>query len=358
MFKKIIMVIVGVAVLLTIGGLLLPRVVHVSRSVIIMRPASLVFAVVDGFRLFPKWSPWQALDPNMHQTTEGPREGVGAKLIWSGNAKVGSGTQLITAAVPDQFVDSDLDFGKMGVAKSRITLSPDGGGTRTTWTLDVDMGANPFSHYFGLTMDHLIGPDFAAGLAKLELLLEGMPNQDIAGLDVIPVQLSAVPVLLTSESARPGSVAKAYTDAFERIAKFMAKNKLTSSGPAFSIDAAQSPGTYSFVAGIPVAGIPVAGIPVASNPVARNSAAANSSAGDFAAETTGDVSVDKSYAGNALKTVHVGPYSTMLETHDKLLAFVSAHGFAPSGAAFYRFLDDPSSTPEAQLHTEIFAPVD
>jgi hypothetical protein len=120
----------------------------------------------------------------MHQTAEGPREGVGAKLVWSGNAKVGSGSQLITAAVPDQFVDSDLDFGKMGVAKSRITLNPEGSATRVTWTLDVDMGANPIGRYFGLAMDHMIGPDFAAGLAKLKTLAESMPNQDIAGLEV------------------------------------------------------------------------------------------------------------------------------------------------------------------------------
>ena len=332
MFKRIIMVIIAVAVLVTVGGLLLPRAVHVSRSVSIERPASEVFAVVDSFQLFPKWSPWQDLDPNMHQSAEGPREGVGAKLVWSGNDKVGSGSQLITAAVADQFVDSDLDFGKMGVSKSRMILSAEDGATRVTWTLDTDMGASPIGRYFGLAMDHMIGPDFAKGLAKLKALVEALPNQDIAGLDVATVQLTAMPVLLTSEKAAPDALAKAYTDGFSRIAKFMAKNKLTQNGPPFSIDAAQSSGSYSFDAGIPVD---------------RGDAAG----GD-------DIRVDKSYGGKALKTVHTGPYAGMMATHDKLLAYLGAHGYRRNGAAFYRFVDDPGNTPEAQLRTEIYAPID
>jgi effector-binding domain-containing protein len=332
MIKKIILGVVALAVLIAVGGLLLPRQVHVSRSVSIGRPASELFAVIDSFQLFPKWSPWQDLDPNMHQTAEGPREGVGAKLVWSGNDKVGSGSQLITAAVPDQFVDSDLDFGKMGVARCRMILNPEDGGTRVTWAMDTDMGANPIGRYFGLAMDRMIGPDFAKGLAKLKTLAETLPNQDIAGLEVTQVQLTPSPVLLTSEKAAADAIAKAYTDGFSRIGKFMARNKLSQNGAPFSIDAAQSPGSYSFDAGIPV------------------------DRGDAAGSD--DIRVDKSYGGRALKTVHTGPYAGMIATHDKLLAYLAAHGYARNGAAFYRFVDDPGSTPEPQLHTEIYAPVD
>src|SRR6201996_7875628 len=120
MFKKILFVVVALIVIAVIVGLVLPAKVVVSRSVLVGRPASLVYATVNSFQLFPKWSPWQDLDPNMRQTVEGPREGVGARLVWTGNDKGGTGSQTITAFVPNRSVDSDLDFGKMGVAKSKV----------------------------------------------------------------------------------------------------------------------------------------------------------------------------------------------------------------------------------------------
>src|ERR1700692_2744956 len=183
MLKRILVIIVAVLVVLAIVGLLLPRKASVARSITIARPASVVYATVNSFQLFPQWSPWQNLDPNMRQTTEGARDGVGAKLVWSGNDKVGSGTDLITASTPNQSVATDIDFGKMGVAKSTILLVPQGSATRVTWTLDIDMGASPIGHYFGLMMDRMIGKDYEKGLSKLKTLVEGMPNVDIAGFD-------------------------------------------------------------------------------------------------------------------------------------------------------------------------------
>src|SRR6202790_3130830 len=92
MLKRILVIVVAVLIVLAVVGLLLPRTTRVSRSITIARPASLVYATVNSFQLFPQWSPWQNLDPNVHQTTAGPRDGVGAKLVWSGNDKVGSGS--------------------------------------------------------------------------------------------------------------------------------------------------------------------------------------------------------------------------------------------------------------------------
>ena len=252
MLKKIFIGLIALLVVLAVIGVILPRHVVVKRFVTISRPASLVYATVNSFVLFPKWSPWQDLDPNMIQTTEGPRDGVGAKLIWKGNDKVGSGTQLITASSTDQSVASDLDFGEMGVAKSLVTLTPDGNATRTTWTVDVDMGANPIGHYVGLTMDGMLGKDFASGLAKLKNLVESMPNTDIAGFRAEPVQLSAAPLLVVTETAPLDAISKAYADGFGQIAKFMAKNKLHQAGAPLGMDDEMTPGSYKFDAGIPV----------------------------------------------------------------------------------------------------------
>ena len=314
MLKRILVAIVAVLLLAVVVGLLLPRQVRVERSVSISRPASLVYAVVNSFQLFPKWSPWQDLDPNMHQSTEGPRDGVGAKLVWSGNDKVGTGTQLITASNPDHSVMSDLDFGG-SKAKSTVTLTPEGSATRATWTVDLDMVANPIAHFVGLTMDNMLGKDFA-GPRQAEDSVESMPNADIAGFVAQPVQLQSATILVVTESAAPDAIAKAYADGFGKIGKFMAKNKLHQAGAPLGIDGETTASGYTFDAAIPVdrADVP----------------------------KTDGVRVMQSYAGNALKTTHVGPYEGLTKTHEKLLAFIAAHAYTLKGATFSWYVDDPA----------------
>jgi len=331
MIRKLLIGLIAVVVVIAVVGLILPRHVQVKRSIAIDRPASMVYAVVNSFVLFPQWSPWQDLDPNMKQTTEGPREGVGAKLVWKGNDKVGSGTQTITQSTPGQAIASDLDFGGMGVAKSVISLAPEGTSTTVTWTVDLDMGANPIGHYFGLTMDGMLGKDFASGLAKLKALVEGMPNTDIAGLSAEPVDLKAGPILSVSESVAPDAIAKAYTDGFTQIGKFMAKNKLHQAGAVMGVGGEMSGSSYKFDAAIPV------------------------DRGD--AVSADGVQASQSYSGKALKATHVGAYEGLSKSYAQMRAYIAAHGYKANGPLISAFVDDPGSTPADKVRTEIYAPI-
>ena len=333
MFKKTLVILGIVGAVLVIIGFILPRTAHVERTLVIDRPPSVLFATVNSFQLFPQWSPWQMLDPHMHQSTQGPREGVGAKLIWSGNDKVGTGTQTITASAVNGFVASDLDFGKMGVAKSKITLAPEAPGTRVTWALDSDMGASPIGHYFGLLMDGMIGKDFETGLSRLKTLTERMPNVDIAGFQAELVDMRSVPVLVVSESTSTDapSISKAYAEGYGKISHFMAKNQLHQAGAPFGIDGGINGASFAFQAGIPI------------------------DRGDMPGD--GTVLVAQSYGGKALKTTHTGPYDTLAKTYDKFRAYLIAHAYTPAGGAISWYVDDPATTAADKLRTEIYWPI-
>jgi effector-binding domain-containing protein/carbon monoxide dehydrogenase subunit G len=332
MLRKVLLGFVGLIVLLVAVGFMLPRQSHIERSVVIERPASLIFATVNSFQRFAEWSPWQELDPNMTVSIEGPRSGAGAKYSWKGNDKVGVGVQTIVQATENESVTYDLQFGD-GASKSTLLLAPQDGNTRVTWTLDTDMGMNPIGRYFGLMMDSMVGKDFERGMTKLKALVETLPNVDIAGFVVEPAQTPALTVAYLSKSTTSdaAAISKAYAEAYGEIGKFMATNKLLQVGPPLGIDGPMDATTFTFEAAIPVD---------------RADAAAASG-----------VALKQLAAMPALKSTHRGAYEQLSATYAKLDAYAAAHGYATAGGVISSYVDDPANVAADQVRTELYLPV-
>ena len=171
----------AVAVIVLIGvAYMLPSQVHLERAIVIDRPATAIFPLINSFRRFNDWSPWKQLDPSATYTFSGPDTGVGAAMAWSGDSKVGRGTQVITESIPDSRVSIDLVFGTMAPQKAAWLLSPDGSGTKVVWTLESDVGNSPLGRYFGLFLDRMVGPDYEQGLKQLKVLAEKSSAEDSA----------------------------------------------------------------------------------------------------------------------------------------------------------------------------------
>jgi hypothetical protein len=56
-----------------------PETFHVERSITIDAPAERAFAMVNDFRAWRAWSPYEKLDPEMMRLFGGPATGEGAK---------------------------------------------------------------------------------------------------------------------------------------------------------------------------------------------------------------------------------------------------------------------------------------
>lgn len=316
----------------------LPRRVHVERSTTIAAPRATVFTLLDSYRQFNKWSPWFELDPDAKYTLEGPDAGVGAKVSWVGDPKaLGSGSQVITASQPYESVSADVDFGQGGSpAKQVFTLTADGRATKVAWGIEVDLGMNPVSRYFGLMFDGMIGKDFEKGLAGLKTFAEGLPQGDFADLrversSVQPAMVAYVPAASAKDDV---AVAAAIAKAYAEIGAFMKAQRLNQAGPPVTIDAGAAETGYVFDAAIPVDRGP-------DKPIPQDS----------------PVQLKQTYGGRVLKVALRGPYSQIPVTYDKIQAYIAAHGIETNGRPWDEFANDPTTVKESEILTNIYFPI-
>jgi hypothetical protein len=139
-----------------------------ARSTRIQAPPARIHALLDDFRQWQRWSPWEGLDPDLRREYGGPAAGAGSTYHWSGNKKAGEGQMRMTESHTSR-VAVDLEFLKPFKASNVTTfdLSPSGDGTDVTWTMTGTRSA--IMGVMGkLFFDKVIARDFDKGLASLK----------------------------------------------------------------------------------------------------------------------------------------------------------------------------------------------
>lgn len=141
---------------------------EVVRTATIDAPVERVKGLIDDFREWRSWSPWEQVDPNLQRTFSGSESGVGAVYEWSGNRKAGQGRMEITDSTAERVV-VDLQFLKPFKSSNTTTfeLRGTGGTTEVTWRMVGPMTFATRVMSIFKKMDDLIGPDLERGLAQL-----------------------------------------------------------------------------------------------------------------------------------------------------------------------------------------------
>ncbi len=166
--KWLLGIVLALVVLVLVIGQLSPKTFTVARAIDIAAPVDKVYALVEDPRQWARWTVWNQRDPAMQMSYSGAASGAGAAWSWT-SASEGSGRMTFTAAQPDQRVAYDLSFPDFDTpARGDLVFAAVPGGTRVTWTMHGEMGANPLFRWFALVMDRMVGPDFDAGLANLK----------------------------------------------------------------------------------------------------------------------------------------------------------------------------------------------
>jgi uncharacterized protein YndB with AHSA1/START domain len=177
MLKKIlIVVVVAIAALLGYAATR-PDSFRVERKAVIQAPPEKVFGLINDFRQWPQWSPWEHLDPNMKRTLAGPQAGPGASYAWEGNKDVGSGRMEIKQSEPPSKVNIQLDFLQPFEAHNtaEFTLAPHDTGTEVTWAMYGQANYMTKLMCIFFSMDKMVGPDFEKGLANMKVIAEKTP---------------------------------------------------------------------------------------------------------------------------------------------------------------------------------------
>lgn len=337
LLKKLLIFTVAFVVVVVVVGLLLPRTRHVQRSVAIEAPVGAVFAKVNGLRLFNDWSPFAAVMPDATYTFEGPDFGVGSKMFWAAPGPDGeTGSQTIVASVPYERVDLELDLGPEGTARSAYLLQSDGGTTHVTWTFDTDFGFDILGRYWGILLDRQLGPLYAQGLANLKRLAEELPAVDWSDIEIGITEVPSMTIAYATGSAGPDptEISAALAAAYGRVAGFVASNGLQLVGQPLAITNYRDERGWGFDAGFPVNGAPARG-----------------------AGPESPVRMGETYGGLVVRAVHVGTYSELQATYDKVAAFMVAHKLENNGRSWDVYVSDPGSTPEDEVITEVYYPV-
>ncbi|MBN8980899.1 MAG: SRPBCC family protein [Rhizobiales bacterium] len=146
----------------------------VQRSTLIDAPGDTVYRLINDYKNWASWSPYEKIDPAMKRKYSGAPVGVGSIYEWEGNKNIGSGRMEILDSSPSR-IDIKLDFMSPFEAhnKAEFTMKPEGNATNVTWTM-----RGPIPYKFKImhvifNMDKMVGNQFAEGLANMKRVAEG-----------------------------------------------------------------------------------------------------------------------------------------------------------------------------------------
>jgi effector-binding domain-containing protein len=336
--KRILLILAIIIVLVLVIGFFLPGKYHVERSATINAPQDVAFDQVNNMKNWPKWSPWQKLDPNMQVTYSGPEAGKGASYSWKGNRKVMSGTQTIVESTSPTMVKDEMHFEGFD-QPSYVTFKFDkqDSGTKVTWMIDGDLGNNPLHRWMGLMMDKMLGEEFEQGLANMKQVAEAMPKKAptaAMNASIIDTTVTAQQAYCITEhtSVDPGEIGKKLGMNYNEIMGMMKKNNEQMSGPPFAVYNNYNPQT----------GVDVQ----ACVPVAKTGA------------TSGKVKTMEVKAGRAIKMHYWGNYNKMGDAHKAMQDYIAQKHLTITGAPWEVYITDPMTEKDtAKWHTEIYYPV-
>ncbi|MEO9485692.1 MAG: SRPBCC family protein [Ekhidna sp.] len=331
---KIIGIIILVIILLGAGAIVFgPTEVHMERQATIDAPADMVFAEIQGFRSFDKFSAWSEIDTTAEIIFNGPATGVGASYSWdSENPDLGKGTIEIIEVDRNMKVKSKMSFeGFPGEPTASWLLDEVDGKTNVTYTYDQE-NISGIWKLFALGTEGMLSPMYERTLEKLKSRVESRPNLTA----MISVEEAEAITFAGIEITAANSVedmSEKMSAAYGAVMLAMTQNDVSmDEGYPLAVTTSYDETSISMICGIPVA--------------------------DESNIENGEVRVMKSPEGTAVRAIHFGDYALLEETHNQISEYASYYGYEITGYPWEIYVSDPSKEMDTtKWVTEVYYPV-
>ncbi|MDO9253888.1 MAG: hypothetical protein Q7U54_00145 [Bacteroidales bacterium] len=253
-FRRILLIILCIALVVIAVGYVLPRNVHVERKLVMNVSQKTIFNQVNTLRNWTKWLPWLQIDTSLRIRYSGPESGVGATLKWlSSDKNVGNGSISIISGVVSDSLEVVFDFAGKGKSTGKFVFIKENEGILVTYSLASDLGMNPISRWFGLFSDRLIGPDIEQGLYNLKELVHD--TKAIYGYEIVDYELPARTLITIRDTASPETVTPKLASMYKKISLFLKSKNLSPSGNPMAVFHKYSNQGFDIEAGLPVSSI-------------------------------------------------------------------------------------------------------
>jgi effector-binding domain-containing protein len=250
-FRRILLLILILALTFAAIGLLLPRKVFVERKLVMHTTPRSVFEQINSLRNWEKWSPWLLTDTAIQLIFTGPEAGTGASYSWSSFDKnIGRGSVTIVESVPYDSLLVLMDYGSKGESTGKFTLVKDNQNTIVIWKVASNLGINPISRWFGLFLDRMVGPDLESGLSNLDLLSTG--NRMVNNFEILDYEIPAQVLLSIRDTASSGTVSIKLTTMYNKLSDFLKSKSLSPTGTPMTVFHSFSHTDFDIEACVPV----------------------------------------------------------------------------------------------------------
>jgi uncharacterized protein YndB with AHSA1/START domain len=153
-----------------------PDTITFEGETTIKAPPETIFPLVSDFRNWPRWSPFEALDPAMKRAHSGLPGSRGTIYEWDGNRRAGKGRMEIFDVSPPKMVLISVDFFKPFEAHNvnLFAFAQEGDSTKVLWMIECGRPYKLKLLSVLVISDKLLGKHFEAGLANLKAAAEAL----------------------------------------------------------------------------------------------------------------------------------------------------------------------------------------